>query len=175
MDARRILVYGVTGSGKTTLARRLARATGLPLHEVDELTWEPGWREVPLDVQRARIAEIVAGPEWVLDSAYGKWLDLVLPRTELVVGLDYPRWLSLGRLLRRTAVRAMTGELACNRNRESLRLALSRESIVRWHFKSFASKRGRLASWSESPGPPEVLRFRWPRAAEAWLAGLRGN
>ena len=41
--ARRILVYGVTGSGKTTLVRRIGLAAGLPWHSVDEIGWLPGW------------------------------------------------------------------------------------------------------------------------------------
>jgi len=69
-DARRILVYGVTGSGKTTLAERISQATGIRWHSVDDLTWEPGWVEVPADEQRRRIEAICAGPEWILDTAY---------------------------------------------------------------------------------------------------------
>lgn len=48
-DVDRILVYGVTGSGKSTVAARIARRTGLPLVEVDELTWLPGWEMVHED------------------------------------------------------------------------------------------------------------------------------
>jgi ADP-ribose pyrophosphatase YjhB (NUDIX family) len=57
-DARRILIYGVTGSGKTTLAARLAGATGIGWHCVDDLSWEPGWVAVPdvLAVGRRRDA-----------------------------------------------------------------------------------------------------------------------
>lgn len=33
---RRVIVYGVTGSGKTDLARRIASLTGLPWHSVDD-------------------------------------------------------------------------------------------------------------------------------------------
>ncbi len=66
----RILIYGVTGSGKTTLAPRIAGRLGLPWHSVDDLTWEEGWIEVPPEIQRERIAEICAQPAWVLDSAY---------------------------------------------------------------------------------------------------------
>ncbi len=50
---------------------------------------------------------------WVLDTAYGAQLDLVLPRAELVVGLDYPRWLSLARPIRRTVSRVITREPIC--------------------------------------------------------------
>jgi adenylate kinase family enzyme len=51
-------VYGVTGSGKTTLAAQIAERTGLPWHSVDDLTWEPGWVEVPVQEQRRRIEAI---------------------------------------------------------------------------------------------------------------------
>ena len=43
LTERRILVYGVTGSGKSTAAARLGAVTGLPVHLADELTWLPGW------------------------------------------------------------------------------------------------------------------------------------
>ncbi|HEV8115086.1 MAG TPA: hypothetical protein VGP53_02525 [Acidimicrobiales bacterium] len=39
--ATRLLVYGVTGSGKTTLAERISRTTSLPWHSVDDLMWKP--------------------------------------------------------------------------------------------------------------------------------------
>jgi len=90
-DARRIFVYGVTGSGKTTLAEQLSVVTGVPWHSVDDLTWEPGWVEVPGDEQRRRIQAVCDGHEWILDTAYGQWLDVPLARVELIVGLDYPR------------------------------------------------------------------------------------
>ena len=103
--AQRILVYGVTGSGKSTAATRIADRTGLPLTLVDELTWQPGWVPVPEERQRHVFAEVVAEDRWVLDTAYGAWLDVVLPRVQLVVALDYPRWSSLQRLVRRTLMR----------------------------------------------------------------------
>ena len=43
--ARRVLIYGVTGSGKTTLAKELSELTSLPWYSVDDMTWEPGWVE----------------------------------------------------------------------------------------------------------------------------------
>lgn len=66
---QRILVYGVTRSGKTTLAARLAAITGVPWDFVDDLTWEPGWVPVPFDEQRQRIEEVCSGDRWILDTA----------------------------------------------------------------------------------------------------------
>ena len=172
-QARRILVYGVTGSGKSTTAARIAERTGLPLTLVDDLNWEPGWVPVDAAVQREQMAAIAAGERWVLDSSYGAWLDVVLPRVDLVVGLDYPRWFSLQRLVRRSLRRWATGEVVCNGNTESLRQLLSRDSIVVWHFKSFRRKRDRMRSWAaSSAGGPDVLLFSRPRELEAWLDQL---
>lgn len=172
---RRVLVYGVTGSGKTTAARRLSEVTGIPWTDVDSLTWEPGWVEVPTEVQRERIAALCAGDEWILDAAYGKWLDIPLARVELVVGLDYGRAVSFGRLLHRTVTRAFRGDRVSNGNVESLRMMLSRDSILVWHFRSFARKRARIRRWQSEDVPFAVLAFRRPADFERWLQGRAGQ
>lgn len=162
-------MYGVTGSGKTTLAARISRVTGIPWHSVDDLTWEPGWIEVPADEQRRRVEAICAGREWILDTAYGKWLQVPLGRVELIVALDYPRWFSLQRLLRRTTARALDRRLICNGNRESLRQAFSRDSIIVWHFRSFRRKRRRIRKWCDDPAGPRVIRLTSWRQTQSWL------
>ena len=169
--ARRILVYGVTGSGKSTLAARLSELTGIPWHSVDDLTWEPGWVSVPEDEQRLRIAAICAQPSWILDTAYGSWLDIPVPRTQLIVGLDYPRWFTFQRLLRRSLARVIDGRPICNGNRETVRGMLAGDSILRWHASSYARKSARIRQWESDPAGRRVLRFTSARQTEAWLRG----
>ncbi len=36
----------------------------------------------------------------MLDAAYGRWLDIPLARVELIVALDFPRWMSKRRRMR---------------------------------------------------------------------------
>jgi adenylate kinase family enzyme len=170
---RRIVVYGVTGSGKSTLAARIGQRLGVPYHSVDDLTWEPGWVQVPDEVQRERIAAICATDAWVLDSAYGQWRDVPLARADLVVGLDLPRRRSLGRLLRRTARRIVLRTEICNGNRERMRDLLSTDNIVVWHFRSFTRKRRRMRAWAADPAMPPVVLLRSPAEVERWLADLR--
>jgi adenylate kinase family enzyme len=169
----RVLIYGVTGSGKTTLARQLAGQTGLPWHSVDDLTWEPGWVGVAEEEQRRRIATICAGERWVLDAGYSRWIDVVLARVELVVALDYPRWRSLARLTRRTLGRAVFRRTVCNGNTETFRQMLSRDSILVWHFRSFARKRAQMRAWAAGPAGFEVIRLTSPAATRRWLASLQ--
>lgn len=166
----RILIYGVTGSGKTAFAKRISAGTGIPWHSVDDLTWEPDWIAVPDDEQRRRIEAICAGDHWILDTAYGKWLDIPLARVELIVALDYPRWLSLFRLIRRSTARLADGRPICNGNRESFRHTFSGDSIILWHFKSFSRKRRRIRAWETDPSGPRVVRLTSARQANDWLS-----
>jgi len=169
---RRILVYGVTGSGKSTAAQRIAAQTLLPLTLADEITWVPGWVPVAEDEQRRLFAAVAAQDRWVLDTAYGAWLDVVLPRVDLVVGLDYPRWFSLQRVFRRSVMRAIDKNPICNGNTESFRGMLGRDSIIRWHFRSFGRKRGRMRAWAAAAEGPAVLLFNRSRDLEVWIDRL---
>ena len=97
----------------------------------------------------------------------------MLPRADLAVALDFPRRVSLTRLVRRTLRRpCFTGERFCGGNTESWRRALSSDSIVAWHFRSFRSKRATIAAWAAGAGGPPVVRFTSPREVDAWLRTL---
>jgi hypothetical protein len=144
----------------------------LPLTLADALTWAPGWVPVAEDEQRRVFAAVAAQDRWVLDTAYGAWLDVVLPRVDLVVGLDYPRWFSLQRVFRRSVTRAIDKRPICNGNTESFRGMLGRDSIIRWHFRSFGRKRGRMHAWAAAAEGPAILLFTRPRDLELWIDTL---
>lgn len=97
---QRIVVLGCSGAGKSTLARRLGERLGLPVTHLDALFWEPGWVEAETPVFRARVAEAHAGDCWVSEGVYiSKTFDLRLPRADLIVWLDQPRWLRIVRVV----------------------------------------------------------------------------
>ncbi|WP_091969568.1 adenylate kinase [Propionibacterium cyclohexanicum] len=168
LSARRILFYGVSGAGKSTAAMRLGALLGLPVHLVDEeIGWLPGRQARDEADQREIAARIVAGDRWILDSAYSGYRDEVHSRAELVIALDYPRWLSLGRLMSRTVARVRDGVQICNGNRETLAQALGSDSIIRWHFRSFARKRAQMRGWHEATEGTPVLLLGHPREFDA--------
>ena len=97
----RILVIGSPGAGKSVLARRLAERFDLPLIHLDREYFSPGWVEMRRALWRARVAELVRRPEWVMDGNYSSTFDLRVPRAEAVVWLDLPRLTCLARVIRR--------------------------------------------------------------------------
>jgi adenylate kinase family enzyme len=63
-----VAVFGNAGGGKSTLARRLAELTGLPLHVVDMMQYRPGGGAVPHDEYVAAHAELLRRDAWIIDG-----------------------------------------------------------------------------------------------------------
>ena len=66
-------------------------------------------------------------------------------------------------------------ERVCNGNVEQLWRLFTHDSIILWHFRSFARKRSRMRAWAASTDGPPVLLFPHPRDLDPWLATLDAN
>jgi adenylate kinase family enzyme len=169
---RRVEVVGPSCSGKTTTARRLAELLGVPYIELDALHHDAGWTEAPAEVLQERVqAALDAAPDgWVVDGTYfGKLGSLVLDRADTIVWLDIPFRTAIRRVLSRTLRRAVTREELWNGNRESLRLALSRESIVLWVLRTH---REFGAKWGPRFEGRNVVRV---TDSEEWLQSIQAT
>ena len=102
---RRIIVVGCQGSGKTSLALRLGRNLDLPVVHLDVLYWRPGWKESDKASFRVRVADAIAGEDWVVDGSFsGRVFDLTLARADTLIVIERPRWLCLWRIAWRSAI-----------------------------------------------------------------------
>jgi adenylate kinase family enzyme len=138
----RIMVVGTSCAGKTTLARQIADALGVPHIELDALHWGPGWTECPTDEFREAVRSRVSEDRWVVDGNYSKVSDIVLERATDAVWLNYSFPVVFGRALSRTCRRVITGEELFGGNRETFRNAfLSRDSIPWWVVRTYRWRR----------------------------------
>ena len=171
---QRVVIIGTSGTGKSTLARALAARLGVEAVELDALFWGPKWTETPLDEFRARVAAALAGEGWVVDGNYSKARDLIWPRTQTLLWLDYRFSVVLWRLTRRTLLRVVLREPLWEGNRESLRTLFSRNSIVVWMLRTYAKYRRTFPGELADPryAHMTVVRLRSPRATRRWLAAL---
>jgi adenylate kinase family enzyme len=132
-----VSVVGNSGSGKTSLARRLAAALGVAHVELDAIFHQPGWTELPAEEFRRRVDERIAADGWVVDGTYSVVRDLVWAAADTVVWMDLPRPVVMRQILRRTIVRAATRRELWNGNREpatGLFRLDPRENIVLWSW-----------------------------------------
>ena len=64
----RVAVFGNAGGGKSTLARRLAELTHLPLHPLDMIQFRAGGGKVPHEEYLKAHADILARDRWIIDG-----------------------------------------------------------------------------------------------------------
>lgn len=67
---KRVAVFGNAGGGKSTLAKRLADVTRLPLYPLDTIQFRAGGGEVPNDEYLKAHADLLRQDEWIIDG-YG--------------------------------------------------------------------------------------------------------
>ncbi len=95
-SAKRIMVVGCSGGGKSTLSQKLAAAFGLRYISMDrEIFWLPGWQARPREEQRQRIAAIITEERWLMDGSNPSSFDMRLPISDIVLWVRMPRWLCL--------------------------------------------------------------------------------
>ena len=175
---KRVSVIGGSSTGKTTVSRELASLLGVPHIELDALHHDAGWQEAPADVLQARVdAALAAAPDgWVVDGNYhGKLGTYVLERADTVVFLDLPLRTALRRVTWRTLRRSITREELWNGNRESFRIAFSRDSIVWWVIRNHGSHRKK---WPERVAPLthlQVIRLRSAGQVRDWLQSIQAT
>ena len=170
-------MVGVTSSGKSTLAEHLAQRFDLHFVELDALHWEPGWQEAPLEVFRARVERAIGTERWVVAGNYSIVRDLVWPRAEAVIWLDYPILTVLRQLTRRTFKRWWTQELLWGTNREPLRdhfKLWSQDSLYHWLFKTYWRRKREYPLLLSLPEHRhlQLIRFKHPGETQKWLEGL---
>ena len=102
---RRIVVLGSVGAGKTELATRISRHTGIPVVHLDPLFWRHGWTPAPRHEALRDLATAVAGERWILD---GNFLagrngdeDPRFARADTVIFLDLSRATCFWRVVKR--------------------------------------------------------------------------
>jgi len=173
----RLVVVGTTSSGKSTLAKRLADKLGYDFIELDALHWEPNWTEAPLEVFRGRVETATQAPAWVVAGNYHVVRDLVWPKADAIIWLDYSFWRVLWQLTRRTFTRWWTQELLWGTNRENLwghfRI-WSEESLFHWLFKTYWRRKREYPLLFSLPEHQHLnlIHFKSPKETEAWLDGL---
>jgi len=173
----RLLVLGVTGAGKSTFASRLAERLGLEMIELDALHWEANWTPAEPTVLRSRLDAATRRDRWVSAGNYHQVRDILWPRAQAAVWLDYSFPVVFWQLTRRTLHRISTREVLWGKNTERLWTHLklwSDESLYHWLFQTYWRRKREYPQLLAQPEHAHLrlYRFQTRREADVWLESL---
>lgn len=164
MKPQKIAILGITGAGKSTLSRRIAEKTGLPLFHMDSLFWRGKWEEVPeaeyLEAHKKILAE---NERWIIEGWVSPAMEERLTRADLIIYLDYPGWVCALRYVERS-----------RKHRDIARPELPTESTDHFKWRRFFL----LLLRGERPGteaslvhvdPKKIVRLHSPEELENYL------
>lgn len=172
---RRVSVVGSSGSGKSTVARRLAGVLDVPYLELDAVFHQPGWQELPRHQFQEAVSEAVQSDEWVVDGNYSAVREIVWRGADTVVFLDLPRRTVMRSVAVRSVTRIIRRTQLWNGNRETVaKLVRPGESIVVWTWTQHPKYGQRYGAAMHDPtwAHLDFVRLRSRREAEAWLDRL---
>jgi len=156
---KRIHLIGSSCSGKSTTGRRIAATLEFPFVELDALNWEPDWVGLnatnPLEFE-SRIEQATAGSEWVVSGSYSSFSKRIFwPRVQTVIWLDFPRYLLILRLFRRSWFCWRTKELLWGTNYEKFfpqfMFWRKEDSLLWWIVTQHKRKRSEMLGYLDDP------------------------
>jgi adenylate kinase family enzyme len=173
----RVVVVGTSGAGKSTFARRLSSLAGIPHVELDAINWQEDWHSLALDDPkefRRRVAHATSAEAWIIDGNYSVARDLTLGRATHLVWLDYSRWLTMRRVVRRSFDRTISGRELWpgTGNREHFSRWLRKDHPIRWAWNTYDRRQRDIAALFDDPALAHIAkhRVRTPDVAEGLLA-----
>jgi len=173
---RRIIVWGPTGSGKTTVAAHIAGCLGIYHIELDAIAWLPAWVMKPFDEYRADILEVLNehNEGWVCDGNYSEVRAITLPQADTVIWLRLPYRVVFWRVLKRTVIRAWRKEQLWGTNYESwCKVFFSRDSLLLYQVKTWHRHRKRIEKdLREIPHHARIYELHTALEVESFLSRI---
>ncbi|MFK4303017.1 MULTISPECIES: adenylate kinase [unclassified Paenibacillus] len=123
--AKRIIVIGSPGSGKTFFAKRLSKWTHLPYISLDDLYWGPEWKRSTDKQFFKQLGEVLEKEEWIIEGNYHDYYFTErLQRSDTIIVMDV------------STIEAITGVITRSLNRflfsNELPKGVKQEAIRIW-------------------------------------------
>ena len=121
MKQRKILIFGATNSGKSTLAKILSKKLKIRHYDMDDIFWKRKYDQKRTDKQCEKLLKIKCKKkQWIIEGAYSRWVECAIKSADFIILLKIPLRKLVFRLTKRTIKRKLSRDRK-KRNRESFK------------------------------------------------------
>jgi len=90
---KKVLIFGNSGSGKSTFAKKLTQTDGLRHLDLDSLAWQdtvPPKRKSLIESEQEILAFIQSNESWAIEGGYVDLLEMAKPHANELIFLNLP-------------------------------------------------------------------------------------
>lgn len=101
----KLYIVGSVASGKSTLARRISKITGIPCHHLDEVVYLPdpsepwGNRKRPVEKRNSLFEDILSSKHYIIEDAGREYFTEGLRQADTVILLEIPLYIRKKRII----------------------------------------------------------------------------
>ena len=171
---KRVAVFGNAGGGKSTLARRLAELTGLPLYVVDLMQFRAGGGEVPHEEFLRAHADLLRLDEWIIDgfgNVASAWERFAVADT--LIYIDLPLWIHYSWVTKRLVKGMFASPKGWPENSPLWSSTLSSYRVIPLCHRNLAPKYRQLVA--ETAASKRVHHLRSPTQIQSFIEAVKNE
>lgn len=101
MIYQRFMIFGIPGSGKSTVAVQLAKRLRIPVYHLDRYFFVKNWVERDAEDFLKIQKELVAKDQWIIDGNAIRSFEIRYARADVVIYFRFNRLLCIWRVIKR--------------------------------------------------------------------------
>lgn len=172
---RRVVVLGTSGAGKSVFSEELARLIGAVHIDRDRFWSDDVSMESPEFCKN--VERDISVDAWVFDGMPYYVEDLVFPRADTVVCLDYAKSLVMSRVIRRSLKQSLLRQQVGVHSPRPFKDWRKADHPARWAWATHNERHQQMREWSKRP---EISHTNWifltsSQQSRRWLDLIRSK
>lgn len=105
MIYRKIVIFGLTASGKTTLAGKISKILNIKVYHSDDFAYKKKWTVKSSESEfMKKLGVVIHKKEWIIEGVHSEWLSDAVNVADIVIFLNPKRHIMAKRALKRSKI-----------------------------------------------------------------------
>jgi adenylate kinase family enzyme len=166
---KKIVIVGVSASGKSTFSKKLAKIVNIPVIFMDSIMWKPGWVYAGDEFIIEKLRDVSNNSEWIIEG-YIKTeaRKFLFEKADLIIYLDYSRIIPAWRYIKRFLMHRKNARPELEGSPEKFSFKFLKIVWMKWETVALDELSNNLED------KQKIIKLRSPKEAEMFLVKNAG-
>jgi len=106
MRYKKIIIFGPTASGKTTLAEKIEKILKTKIYHTDDFAYKKKWTVKSTKEEfTTKLKKVIMKDKWIIEGVHSEWLASAIKESDLVIFVNPSKIIMTARALKRSKER----------------------------------------------------------------------